>query len=473
MKQNGIIPTLAFISLAAFALVAINGCGGGGGPIGAPPTAPPSNNAAFLALLPAAQQTATYVGDSKCAACHATDSTNFSKTPMAQKSVTCESCHGPASAHVKNPQTTNILAFTNITSPVVCGQCHGSEYTDWSGSAHAQIISDAVGSDSSNCLRCHSAELRDEEIDSPIGLGQTPAQVNTAISALTTAQLTAFASATTETASCVVCHDPHQVTTNTTTDPGPYGGNQFQLRRATANTSTVGIGTGTSVGTYTTYNQLCGSCHNSRGSNSTDASLVASTSRGPSMGREMDMLLGITGAQGGTTPPQMTSSHVNAPDQCVHCHLPNASHTFTVNLDVSCAPCHTSADAAARETSVQTNTLNTLVAMQTEMQNWAQATYGSSDLWDYGTNLKAGETEPTNLPLAILRARYNYYDIITDGSYGVHNWAYTDYLLEYSQQQLTTLTPAVATPGYTVTQAKAILSPSVAATVRWAKTGGD
>lgn len=473
MKPKGIGLSFVLISLLALAIVAINGCGGGGGPIGAPSSSsPPSVSVAFLALLPAAQKNATYVGSSKCASCHAVDSANFAKTPMCQKNVTCESCHGPASAHIKSPATTNILTFTNVTSAAVCGQCHGPQFTDWSGSEHAQLIADAVSSNSSTCLRCHSAELRDQEIDSPMGLGQTAAQVNTTISALSTATLTAFAAQTHSTAACVTCHDPHQVTANTTTDPDANGNTQFQLRRATSNTSTTGIGAGTTTGTYTTYNQLCGSCHNSRGSNSTDAGLEASTSRGPSMGREMDMLLGITGAQGGTTPPQQTSSHVNVPDQCVHCHLPNASHTFTVNLDVSCSPCHTAADAAARETSVQGEVLNGLLALHSRMQAWALATYGHSDMWDYTTNLATGETPPNEatVPIEIQRARYNYYDILTDASYGVHNWVYTDYLLSESNTWLDNINvPAAAKPNYSVAQAKSMLSPSITATIRWSQ----
>jgi hypothetical protein len=133
--------------------------------------------------------------------------------------------------------------------------------------------------------------------------------------------------------------------------------------------------------------------------------------------------------------------------------MPNASHTFTVNLIVSCSPCHTTADAAAREQTLQAAVQNSLLGLKTRLENWSIATFGSAnpDSWDYTTNIPAGEMVPsqsnTVIPIEVKRARHNYYFIIVDRSYGVHNFIYINYLLAWSNQTLNDL-PA-ATPAYT------------------------
>ncbi len=167
-------------------------------------------------------------------------------------------------------------------------------------------------------------------------------------------------------------------------------------------------------------------------------------------GPEYNMLNGVGGAEGvtttggssyavGTTPPAVrTSSHVNVQDQCITCHMPNARHTFTVSLDVSCAPCHTTTDAATRENTVQTDVQNSLAALEVMMENYvlAQPWNTSKDptVWDYSSNLASTSVFPkqSNIPIELKRARHNYYFILLDRSYGVHNYVYTQYLLNQS-----------------------------------------
>jgi hypothetical protein len=175
-----------------------------------------------------------------------------------------------------------------------------------------------------------------------------------------------------------------------------------------------------------------------------------STSRPPyHNGPQYSMLLGVSGytAQGG--PIQGTSSHAEAPDQCAHCHMPDGRHTFTVSLDTGCAPCHTAADAAARSTSVKGEIQNSLLALRTRMQTWSQQAFNNPDLWDYTSNIPEGETPPNQaqVPLQVKRSRYNYYFVLNDGSYGIHNTPYTRYLLTVANQQLDALGVAAAPAG--------------------------
>jgi hypothetical protein len=391
--------------------------------------------------------------------------------------------------HALNPQTTNILTYPSITSDVVCAQCHTAQDSDWSSSPHGTFVADPVDSGSSTCERCHSANFHDQYIDSPLSQGVSPATINTNITALTSTVLDTYETSTTATATCANCHDPHQTTSNLPTY-GALAGTQLNLRDATANTSwnddgvtaaslttnADSIGPTQSATYYTTYDQLCGRCHNARGANPADSALRSSTSRPPfHEGPEMDMLLGITGVTqgvvGSSTPPASSQgSHYLASDQCIHCHMPNGSHTFTINLDVSCVPCHSTNDAAAQLQAVQTEVLNDLVGLQSRLNSWAETTYGAanSDSWDYTSNIPTGETVPTEstVPLAIQEARYNYYFVVLDRSNGVHNAPYAEYLLTYANEDLDSLGVPAASPRaqMSIAQMKAIIQPHIDAT---------
>ncbi len=418
------------------------GCGGGG-PLKTQTTTT-TNTAAFIALLPTAQKSAARVGDAKCAPCHATLHTSWLATKHKAALVDCEACHGPGSAHVAAPSLTNILRGTAATDSAVCGQCHNDIQSDWSNSMHAQIVADPVSSGSNNCLRCHSGAFRALNVDEPIGHGQTPTQVDTAITALSTATLQSYIPATTATATCTNCHDPHENTANLTS-----ANEQFYLRRATSSTDLSSDLPNASAASYTTVNHICGSCHNNRGGDPSDAGLTKNTSRPATHeGPEYNMLNGYGGAEDAAGPPVRTSTHVTVPDQCVQCHMPNSSHTFTVNLDTSCSPCHSTADAAARENTVQTNIQNGLVALRTRMANWAQATFGDPNVWDYTTNIPSTSTVPNQslIPIQVKRARHNYYFILLDRSLGVHNEPYATYLINYANTGLTAINIKSVTP---------------------------
>ncbi len=420
--------------LTFVALLAAAGCGGGG-PLAAGAVLSPVSQ--FMQLLPVVQRAAVLVGAAKCATCHKSDYTSWTQTKHSQAQVDCESCHGPGSVHVASPDATNILRGLTAVNSVVCAQCHADQAADWNSSKHAEIVPDPVNTGSNNCLRCHSSEFRAVNVDKPISHGQTPAQTDAAILALTTPQLQAYIPATHASATCATCHDPHSNTANLTS-----ASEQFYLRRATSSTDLSADPPGATVATYTTLNHICGSCHNNRGGNPSDAGLTKNTTRPATHeGPEYNMLLGHGGAEDAAGPPRRTSSHSEAPDQCVQCHMPNSRHTFTVSLDSSCAPCHTPADAAARETSVQSATQNSLVALRTRLSNWAMATFGDPAAWDYTSNIPSTSKTPNQaqIPIQVKRARHNYYFILLDRSLGVHNAFYTDYLLNYANTGLDAL----------------------------------
>ena len=450
-------------------IMLLQSCGGVGGPTSSS-TSPGSNAPTqnFLALLTAEQKASKYIGPLACAAaaCHGgapsahvsmklaslpttsgkpatTGSGQYATwklTVHAQKGVTCENCHGPGGAHQANPTNTDgtahaILTFPTITSAEVCGQCHGPEHDDYLESAHSQLITtpitETVSSPASNgqgsqCMVCHGGLARAEFTENGILPGQmtTTQIVNVCNDILNTVP---------NTATCSTCHNPHAKTGNLT-----GSGKEAQLYHSEVLTDSTGIAPGTTPSTYAFVNQVCGQCHNGRATNGTDAFLTANTSR-PSAHHsdQFNSLLGVGGAETPDGPPVRSGTHALAPGQCATCHMPASRHTMTVSYD-GCAPCHTTTDAAARASSLQAEILGDLTTLETRMSNWSVAQFGDPTMWDYTSNVTAGKTAPNQslIPIEVKRARHNYYYVVISGDLGVHNPAYTRYLLAWASTNL-------------------------------------
>jgi len=430
--------------------VALVSCAGSGGPIG---VATGGNggggvSAAFVALEPAGQKGATYIGPNVCKTCHNGEGgyeaiyAEWTNTVHYTKGVTCENCHGPGSKHAAGPAATNIIGFPTNNSYVVCAQCHGQIATDWSNSPHAQLagggfpVQDAASNPEGagkgeRCLSCHSGLLRAEYTER----GKDP-------STMTDAQIVGVANDTLKTvpytASCATCHNPHKKTGNIDVD-----GDDVQLYHAVAQTNIAPVAIGKSAASFTTMNQVCAECHNGWGSDPSDAALnnQAKNSR-PSFheGPQYNMLMGFSGVDGGGYTVG-SATHATMAGQCAKCHMPPAGalgedrHTFTVSYDVSCTPCHTPADAANRAATIQAQTEAGELQLLQRLQSWSAANYkGSTVQWDYpGQGSSANQS---NVPIQIKRARHNYYFVLNDRSYGPHNAAYTNLLLQVANQNL-------------------------------------
>lgn len=125
--------------------------------------------------------------------------------------------------------------------------------------------------------------------------------------------------------------------------------------------------------------------------------------------------------------------------------MPDSRHSFKVSYDKSCVPCHTVTDAATRIATTRNDIVNQLLALKTRMSNWAVATYpaqaGNDIFWEYTSNITAeGYTAPAQagVPLAIKKARHNYYFIVRSGDYGAHNAPYARYLLTVANEKRST-----------------------------------
>lgn len=456
--------------------ILLQSCGGVGGPTGSNP--PPGSNAPtqnFLALLSTEQKASKYIGPEACgaAACHGgaastkvkmhlasyspktttgpTQYEEWKQTKHGQNGVTCESCHGPGGAHQATPKNADgtahaILTFPKITSDNVCGQCHGPQHDEYEVSKHSQLIPDPITATISNptttgqnsrCMVCHGGLVRAQYTES----GVDPSQ-------MTVAQITNVCNdiinVVPNSATCSTCHDPHAKTGNLNSQ-----GEEVQLYHSETLLDSSGIGPGTTAAQFTAVNQICGQCHNGRGTTATDAALNKGTSR-PAVhhSNQFNSLLGVGGAEGVGGPPQRSGTHALTAGQCATCHMPASRHTMTVSYDTGCGPCDTSADAAARASALKAEVVNDLTALNTRMANWALAKYGNATFWDYTSNIPAGVTPPdeTKIPIEIKRARHNYYYVVISNDYGVHNPSYTRYLLKVAADNLTNAGLALIRP---------------------------
>ncbi|HTQ10732.1 MAG TPA: cytochrome c3 family protein [Fimbriimonadaceae bacterium] len=460
-----VIASAATLTIGAMALLS---CGGEGGPIhsGGGGGGGNSFTAQFLALLPSGQAGATYVGPTVCKTCH--DGTTpqmikahgraanpnepyydeWSGTAHAANNVTCEQCHGPGSNHANSatPDATTILGVPKSNSPIICAQCHGPIYDDWNGTAHAQILADPVNisvsqARSSRCIQCHSGLFRTETAEQGIDVGNS--------TQLPDAQITQFETwainNVPNTANCATCHNPHKATSGNNPSDATWQGQEAQLRHQELNTDTTQVAAPATAATFVNFDQVCAECHNGRGMNPADSnlSLASATSRFQGHAScQYNMLMGTGGVEGSGT-VQRNMAHATAPGQCAHCHMPNSSHTYTVSYDVSCQPCHTGQGAADNANSVKTTMINGEYALLTRLESWATTKFGQSTWWDYTSNITTNPTITTaqeaTVPIQVREARYNYYMISIDNSYGPHNFPYATTLLQVANSDLDAL----------------------------------
>ncbi len=349
--------------------------------------------------------------------------------------VQCENCHGPGSQHPSSAFAQDKKISVTLDAGV-CGFCHIQE-VQWERSGHSDADSRGfqfpTGPGREECAICHTGQ---GYIDASKGVAEaersTEKQVHT----------------------CAVCHDPHDAT------------NQKQLRVVDSVQLAGDAEPRTGYGTSAT----CMTCHNGRRS-------PAALANGeyPHFSTAADVLLGINGADFGEA--LNNSTHTAIGVRCVACHMarsPGASdydgildpgenkvgeHTFNMifssagdpedgfsNVDTACGGCHAGldtynrgangdydGDGTARGVQEEVQGLLALVAEQIEAKGAVQLQddpYVEGDAFWNLAGVAAGDLD------TVKKAVWNYTLVANDGSFGIHNTAYSVGLLQLSYKQL-------------------------------------
>ncbi len=412
--------------------------------------------------------------NSSCLSCHSvghglhTGFVNAAKTPQLA-AVQCENCHGPGANHAANPLDPTVIPQVELAAQD-CGGCHNSSFVppaaaaehpslfeDWNSSLHAVVPPDTLAVMSASpanigaCGRCHSGSARLALIS-----GQDPGVTLT----------NDFSVPVT----CAVCHDPHsqhawtnllngviafsnQLTGNvsfiTNNELGPVYTNQ--LRCALNSTNDFVLTTSdVFTNTYDPGVNICGQCHNDRGSAWTD------TARAPHESPQLNMLLGTVGELSGGASPGYPSTHSRLEKQCSACHVQTGNgasgHTFEVASYQLCFNCHS--DPAGLVQYVTNSIAIQIQQTVSYLDLWSTRAAASSTnsalsamarqygslAWEYTTpgSLSTGAAGPDAagqalIPNDIKMARFDLYLVLYDGSYGVHNGPYDIELLQAAQ----------------------------------------
>lgn len=335
------------------------------------------------------------------------------KYPEAMKlaRIQCESCHGPASAHMGVTSDSKMVSSLSIAN---CAWCHDSgshhiypKQIDYSAHAHATPV--PSGPTRGSCVRCHTAAGFVDYLE-----GVTPPRTD-------------YVPIT-----CSACHDPHS------------DANAHQVRTVTAT-----LATGEAI-TEGGLGKLCMNCHQSRQVAATYTN-AASSHFGPHYGPQADMISGRNAVTFGKTLP--TSPHLKEiEDSCAECHMaPNTSidpntivgsHSFKVvdnngkdNVAI-CEKCHGNIGESFHEKKYYVNG-NADHDGDGKEEGLQEEVQGLMDrLASLLPNPDPHAEVNNTWTRTELKASYNHRMVYYDGSLGIHNPAFTVALLKVSIQAL-------------------------------------
>ncbi len=329
----------------------------------------------------------------------------------ATASIGCESCHGPGRDHLGD-----VTKIGRSLSAGVCLQCHDAPShhivgTTWLTSDHMSMSKGHVGG--TTCYPCHSGSAFVKWLDNKSSPGWSTAEDG--MFPIT----------------CSVCHDPHG------------NSNPNELRTVSFDSLNNGYVPAAGDGGK---GQLCMNCHRSRYNVAKKV-----TNKGPYYGfadhygphgnPQADMFFGQNAYQYGD--PNLTGlrTHASVEDACVTCHMANGLHSWKMedttgglhDVTTACQSCHgpiTSFDDIKAAYDYDGN--GVIEGVQTEVQGLLAKLKARLPI-DVTTG------EPTTALKDSLLVKnhpeyvqgiYDYYFVVNDGSFGVHNTKYAVALLQ-------------------------------------------
>lgn len=347
--------------------------------------------------------------------------------PNAMKlaNVQCEACHGPASGHMGDTRDQRISVDFDSGTCAIChdsGTHHVYPY-QWDQSRHAIATNYPTGPGREACVRCHTAK----------GFAQFVDKVPTT---------DPYFDASYQPISCAACHDPHDKT------------NDHQLR-----TMSVKLANGTEIKDGG-RGLLCMNCHQSRVV-ANDAFVAPKTSYprfSPHYSVPADVINGKNLYLFDKT--YDFSDHItSAKDGCVTCHMAEGEvdasgtiqtvgkHTFSMTTPSgksnmkSCAPCHGYSLGASFAEVKYFPKGNGDIDMDGVVEGLQDEVYGLMKAIAKKLPVKnlddwAHEDPTSSWTKTELMVFFNIKNIYYDGSFGIHNPAFTVGLLNECYRQV-------------------------------------
>jgi predicted CxxxxCH...CXXCH cytochrome family protein len=327
--------------------------------------------------------------------------------------IGCESCHGPATEHVKSYGNPNLISKSLDAG--VCNQCHDAPTHHMVGhyynaSAHGRLPN-GEHTAQTGCFPCHSGQAYYKYAKNPTSPQWTNADGDVPIS-------------------CAVCHEAHVVSDD-----------NLGLRIVP-----VTLKNGYKV-TEGGNGQLCMTCHQSRKDIRTTITdkppyYGFSDRFGPHHGPQADMYTGRNAYTYGNKTLDGLMTHGSVKDACVTCHMAERGSANTPNHEFSlvdttggtekdivsgCVPCHgaiTSFDDIQASSDLDGN--GKVEGVQTEIQGMLAnlASLLPKDANGAVVTMMKDSLKIKNMP-DVVKGIYTYYFVSEDKSMGVHNAKYT------------------------------------------------
>ena len=370
-----------------------------------------------------------------CDECHTVgfdttvDNGGFDENPIqAMANIQCESCHGPASAHVAGNGDVSEISVSYGED--VCMQCHVEDSAyhpqmdEWQTSGHfngATMDTTSAGWHyGGSCSRCHTGNGYVEYVETGI------------VATIAIDEATKV--------NCSACHNPHE------------GTNDHMLREIDSATMAGG-----DVVTEGGFGITCMNCHTGRRSQEDIAEQIAeggSRGIGPHHGNQgaflnPDVFFDVSGG----TFTWTSSNHLSMENSCVTCHMAEghgneptveaceSCHGVLTDFDDIIAKEDFDGDGLAEGVQSEVTGLMTLLddaiiatGIDTTGGLSVSQAAGKDSLdavWD------AVNAAGTYTVSQIRGAVFNYLAVDYDHSHGIHNFAFTVQLLQQSYKYLT------------------------------------
>jgi hypothetical protein len=289
-----------------------------------------------------------------------------------------------------------------------CGVCHNSssllyaKQLEWEASMHGSGTSYSYAGGRSGCAACHAGQAF--EI-----WAETGSMEEASVTLATPTPVT-----------CYTCHNIHD--SYSTDDYALKGTQAFNLIGDMTDNIEVDMGDA----------NLCGKCHQARPrgygldpANGGDVS-ITSSHWGPHYGTQTNMFLAAGGYETAGGNYTGNNPHGSIPNGCVSCHTVDGNHTFAAN-DASCQSCHPGLEGFDYD-GFQTEIAEMIMTLEDHLVN-----LGVIAIEHEGEHGHPVVTDPpTVISNEQAGAMWNYFQVVNDGSHGVHNPRYIKALLENS-----------------------------------------